>query len=177
MQGVDAVPTPMTQPKPSPNAVQDSKNPSGFQALVATFWGKLLVIILGVSINVAGQILLKLGTQGGDLMDMSEGVSGLLLRVFTNPYILTGLVFFGAGLLFYLTMLSILDISLVYPAGALNYVIVSGITALGLFGIDYEPITILKALGLTFIMGGVVVIALSEEKDDLSALTEDSKDA
>lgn len=126
-------------------------------------WGKLLVLGVGVLVPVAGQILLKLGTQQIGALDFSKG-PGLMVDVFTNPAILAGLVFFGAGLLLYLTLISILDISLVYPVGAFAYVVITAITATGALGLEKEPLSPVRLLGLAAIIGGVTLIALSSQE-------------
>ncbi len=145
---------------PAPSAPPEK---SPLEKLVEPLWGKLLVLGVGVLVPVAGQILLKLGTQQIGALDFGKG-PGLLVDVFTNPAVLAGLVFFGAGLLLYLTLISILDISLVYPVGAFAYVVITAITATGALGLEKEPLSLVRLLGLVAIIGGVTLIALSSQE-------------
>ncbi len=147
---------------------------SALERFVEPFWGKLVVLFVGVMVPVSGQILLKLGTQQTGELDFARG-AGVLVQVFTNPLILTGIVFFAAGLLLYLTLISILDISLVYPVGAFAYVVTTVVAALGLFGMDVEPVSPLRLLGLTAIIAGVSCIAWSgQEKEPVTLSGEDA---
>jgi len=119
----------------------------------------LLLILLSVIMGVSGQLCLKMGMGQVGLTDV-KGFATLfqmIFRVFTTPLIVAGLAFYAVGSLFWLAVLSRLDLSLAYPMLALTYVLVP-VTAWLFLG---EQIPGERWLGIGFIIVGVLIISMT----------------
>lgn len=116
----------------------------------------VVLIILAANITAAiGQLLLKLG------MGQVGQVDGIYLekviQMFTNPYVITGLVVFGISTVFWLTALSRKDLSYVYPFFAINMILVFLLSVLVL----HEQIGTARIIGAGIILMGILVVARS----------------
>jgi uncharacterized membrane protein len=114
----------------------------------------IILIILAANITAAiGQLLLKLG-----MINVGQ-VNGIyldkLIQMFTNPFVLAGLVVFGISTMFWLTALSRKDLSYVYPFFAINLVLVFLLSALVL----HEQIGWTRFIGAGIIIIGIVVVS------------------
>ena len=118
----------------------------------------MVLILVAVLLGVVGQLLLKMGiTQVGTLAFGSDlaGLIQLGLRVFGNLKVLGGFAAYGLSSLFWLVVLSKVDLSLAYPMLALNYVLVP-LTAWVFLG---EQVPTLRWLGAGVVIIGVVIIS------------------
>lgn len=115
-------------------------------------------IILGIAIitTVSSQLLFKKGMTmiGGVNFSLSNIIS-LIINVLKNPYLLTGLFFYGASFLLWLIVLSKLKLSIVYPITSINFVLVI-LASYFLFG---ERLSIFQYLGFIIIIIGVIILA------------------
>lgn len=118
----------------------------------------LILVIVSVLLGVLGQLLLKMGlTQVGPLESLG-GIGGLLqvgLKVFGNLKVLGGFAAYGISSLFWLAVLSEINLSLAYPMLALNYVLVPLTAWLFLS----ESIPPLRWAGMAVIIVGVIIIS------------------
>lgn len=118
----------------------------------------MVLILVAVLLGVVGQLLLKMGiTQVGTLA-FGSGLAGLIqlgLRVFGNLKVLGGFAVYGLSSLFWIVVLSKVDLSLAYPMLALNYVLVP-LTAWLFLG---EQVPTLRWLGAGVVIIGVVIIS------------------
>lgn len=118
----------------------------------------MVLILVAVLLGVVGQLLLKMGiTQVGTLAFGSDlaGLIQLGLRVFGNLKVLGGFAVYGLSSLFWIVVLSKVDLSLAYPMLALNYVLVP-LTAWLFLG---EQVPTLRWLGAGVVIIGVVIIS------------------
>lgn len=118
----------------------------------------MVLILVAVLLGVVGQLLLKMGiTQVGTLAFGSDlaGLIQLGLRVFGNLKVLGGFAAYGLSSLFWIVVLSKVDLSLAYPMLALNYVLVP-LTAWLFLG---EQVPTLRWLGAGVVIIGVVIIS------------------
>ncbi len=118
----------------------------------------MVLILVAVLLGVVGQLLLKMGiTQVGTLAFGSDlaGLIQLGLRVFGNLKVLGGFAAYGLSSLFWIVVLSKVDLSLAYPMLALNYVLVP-LTAWLFLG---EQVPTLRWLGSGVVIVGVVIIS------------------
>ena len=118
----------------------------------------MVLILVAVLLGVVGQLLLKMGiTQVGTLAFGSDlaGLIRLGLRVFGNLKVLGGFAAYGLSSLFWIVVLSKVDLSLAYPMLALNYVLVP-LTAWLFLG---EQVPTLRWLGAGVVIIGVVIIS------------------
>lgn len=115
-----------------------------------------IILAISILLAVAGQLFMKKG-----MMIFGQfRVSQLLVKIipiFLNPYVFTGLVFFGISSVFWLVVLSRLQLSLVYPMVSVAYLLVA------IFSLIFfkENISLIRAAGILVIMMGVFLISRS----------------
>jgi multidrug transporter EmrE-like cation transporter len=118
----------------------------------------LFLVVVSVLLGVLGQLLLKMGmTQVGSL-EFEGGLGGLVrvgIKVFSNLKVIGGFAAYGISSLFWIVVLSRINLSLAYPMLALNFVLVP-LTAWLLLG---EQVPALRWLGIGIVVAGVVVIS------------------
>ena len=78
-----------------------------------------------------------------------------LFRLFINPYVLTGMFLSVIALVLWLSAMTTLDISLMYPLISLSYVVVAIIAVIFL----KEDITLLRWIGIFMVVGGCFLIS------------------
>jgi multidrug transporter EmrE-like cation transporter len=120
----------------------------------------LLLILVAVLMGVVGQLLLKMGMTEVGTLESQGGLAGLIqvgIRVFSNLKVLGGFAAYGLSSLFWIVVLSKIDLSLAYPMLALNYVLVPLVAWLFL----NEQVPPLRWLGIGVVIVGVVVISRS----------------
>lgn len=122
----------------------------------------LLLIVSSVSLNVGAQVLLKKSVLG--LGEFGLEVSGpqlakMVLALGTNIYLWLALFAYALSLGLWIVTLSRVNLSIAYPFQSLGYVLA---TCAGYF-LFHEPLTYLKLFGISVIMLGVLLLALSGE--------------
>jgi multidrug transporter EmrE-like cation transporter len=117
----------------------------------------LLLIIASVTMGVCGQLCLKAGMDQIGTLAASGAVAILqtALRVLATPLVFLGLTFYALGAIFWLLVLSKLDLSLAYPMLALTYILIP-LAARFVLG---EQVPSLRWLGIGIIFIGVMVVA------------------
>lgn len=112
-------------------------------------------ILVSVLMVDAGQLLLKKGLSiNAFSFDM---IFSILLFVFTNMYVLLGLMAVILSSIIWLSVLSRSDLSYAYPMLGLGYVIV----ALASWFLFNEQVTIIRWLGIFIICSGVFLMSKS----------------
>ena len=109
--------------------------------------GNLALLLLSASLASAGQVLLKIGATRAQA-----------LLVFVNPHIIGGLACYAAGTLIWVWVLSRVPLSTAYAFTALTLVLVYLASWL-LLG---ERIAVQTAVGLAFLLVGVILVAMAE---------------
>jgi len=118
----------------------------------------LILILTGVLLNAAAQLLLKAGTNTlGNLTVEGGEIVGTALRVGTNPYIAGGLACYVVSVGIWIVALSRVEVSVAYPMLSIGY-IVNALAASYLFG---ESLTAQKVVGIGVIIVGVYLVAKS----------------
>jgi multidrug transporter EmrE-like cation transporter len=118
----------------------------------------LALILIGVMLNAAAQLLLKAGSRAISGMTFSLGTAGeLLQRLAWNPPILCGLVCYVISLGVWVLALSRVDVSVAYPMLSVGYV-VNALAAWLLFSEHLSPA---RLAGIGVIIVGVWVVARS----------------
>ena len=105
------------------------------------------IILLGVLLNAAAQLLLKAGTNAMPL--------GLRLAI--EPHILGGLACYVVSVVVWVVALSRVPVSIAYPMLSIGYV-VNAIAAWYLLG---EAVTPMRMAGIGVIILGVFMVARS----------------
>jgi multidrug transporter EmrE-like cation transporter len=116
------------------------------------------LLMLGVLLNAAAQLLLKAGTTSvGAFAFSMENLGPVGFRLATSPHILGGLGCYVVSVVVWILALSRVPVSVAYPMLSVGYV-VNAVAAWYLFG---ESITAQKLVGIAFIIGGVYLVARS----------------
>ena len=116
------------------------------------------LVLFGVLLNAAAQLLLKAGTNSiGQFEFSAANAVPIGLKVATEPHILGGLVCYAVSVVVWILALSRVEVSIAYPMLSIGY-IVNAAAAWFLFG---ESITAQKLIGIGFIVVGVWLVARS----------------
>ena len=117
-----------------------------------------LLVLTGVLLNAAAQLLLKAGTNAIGHFDFTLATAVPIgLRVALEPHILGGLGCYVVSVAVWIMALSRVEVSIAYPMLSLGYV-VSAAAAWALFG---ESVNALRLTGIAVIIVGVVLVARS----------------
>jgi drug/metabolite transporter (DMT)-like permease len=111
-----------------------------------------VLIFISIMLGAVGQILLKHGIgQVGGAIEISAFLDPTLVtRLFTNKFILIGFMNYGVASLFWLAVLSKVDVSKAYPFLSFGYVI----TALLATYYLKETVPTSRWLGISLMMLG-----------------------
>ena len=122
-------------------------------------WITWALILTGVGLNAAAQLLLKLATR--PLAHFSEFnadilVSSIVILSNSLPF-WAGMVCYGASVCVWLAALSKAPVSTAYPMLSLGYVVVAAVSVLWLG----ESLGFAKACGIALICAGVILVSRS----------------
>lgn len=115
-------------------------------------------ILLGIAIitTVLSQLLFKQGMLVlGNINFSLPNLLSLSINVLRNPFLLTGLFFYGISFLLWLIVLSKMKLSVVYPITSINFVLVI-LASYFLFG---ERLSSMQYAGILIIILGVITLA------------------
>jgi multidrug transporter EmrE-like cation transporter len=116
------------------------------------------LILAGVLLNAAAQLLLKAGmSQIGQFEFSFANALPVAYKVMWNLPIMTGLCLYVISVGFWLLVLSRVQVSVAYPMLSIGYV-VNALAAHYIFG---EPLGSLRILGIFVIIAGVYLVAQS----------------
>lgn len=105
-----------------------------------------IALLSAIASSMAGQILLKLGTEGG---------AGSFAQQVFRPATLAGLVFYGAGAFLYIYALRRIPMSVALPCTAASYALIA-LIGWWFFG---ESMGAQKLAAIFLIMAGVALLA------------------
>jgi multidrug transporter EmrE-like cation transporter len=116
------------------------------------------LVLTGVLLNAAAQLLLKAGTNRiGEFAFTLGNAVPVGAKVAANPFILGGLACYAVSVVVWIMALSRVPVSVAYPMLSIGY-IVNAFAAWVLFG---ESLTAQKLVGIGFIVVGVWLVARS----------------
>jgi len=116
------------------------------------------LVLLGVLLNAAAQLLLKAGTNAiGHFEFSAANVLPIGWKVATQPYIVGGLSCYVVSVAIWILALSRVEVSIAYPMLSIGYV-VNAVAAYFLFG---EAVSVQRLVGIGIIVLGVYVVARS----------------
>lgn len=114
------------------------------------------LILTGVLLNAAAQLLLKAGTNAvGHFEFQLDNVLPVGLKLAFEPHIFGGLCCYVISVVVWIMALSRVPVSIAYPMLSIGY-IVNAFAAAWLFG---EAVTAQKLAGIGFIVVGVYLVA------------------
>lgn len=116
---------------------------------------QLILLLATVSLNVFGQLMMKRGmaSVGAITGDMSMIVQSLSQAIM-NPFVLAGVATYGFSTVFWLVLLSRVELSYAYPALSLGYVLITLVSAFFLG----EQVSALRWAGVFVIVAGVIMV-------------------
>ncbi len=113
-------------------------------------------ILVGVFLNAVAQIPLKKGIGAAGGLSLDQGVLPLL-KLFLQPWILTGLACYAVSVVVWLVALSKVDVAFAYPFLALGF-LANALLSRWLLG---ESIPALRWAALALIIAGVTLQAFT----------------
>ena len=122
-------------------------------------WITWALILTGVGLNAAAQLLLKVATRPlAHFSDFSADTLGSSVGIlFKSPSFWAGMVCYAASICVWLAALSKAPVSTAYPMLSLGYVVVAAVSVLWL-GESMGPA---KVLGIALICAGVILVSRS----------------
>jgi len=115
-----------------------------------------IIMVISVLLAVAGQLLMKRGMIAFGTFPVSQ-LLFKIIPIFMNPWVFLGLACFGLSSIFWLVVLSRLELSLVYPMVSVGYVLVALVSWL----VFKENVSLIRWAGIIVIMLGVFLISRS----------------
>ncbi len=112
-----------------------------------------LLIALTLLLTTSGQLLQKLAADKAGSLHNGRGMVGNLIRL---PQTWLAVLLLGLGMLFWLAVLSMMEVSQAYPYLGLGYVLVLLASRFQL----KEHISRDRWIGVTLIVAGIVVLSL-----------------
>lgn len=127
-------------------------------------WKLILILVVALHFEAIGVILLSKGLkQIGEVQEYNVSeVLGLVKRGLTNHNILLGIFFEAIFFVGLLMLMSRGDVSFVWPLTSLGFVI----TTVAAWLFLHEDVSVLRWVGVMFIMLGAGVITYSEKLKD-----------
>ena len=117
-----------------------------------------LMLMAGVLLNAAAQLLLKAGTNVLGVITLTrETWFDTLAKMATQGYFVLGAACYAVSIVVWILGLSRVPVSVAYPLLSVGYII-NAIAAHYLFG---ESVTLTRWLGIGFIVVGVWLVARS----------------
>jgi multidrug transporter EmrE-like cation transporter len=116
------------------------------------------LVMSGVLLNAAAQLLLKAGTNAvGHFAFSVQNVAPIGWKLATEPHIAGGISCYVVSVIVWILALSRVEVSIAYPMLSVGYVI-NALAAWYLFG---EAVTLTRLAGIGIIILGVFVVARS----------------
>ena len=117
-----------------------------------------MLVMTGVLLNAAAQLLLKAGTNRvGTFAFSLENAMPVGWKLATEPHIVGGLACYVVSVVVWIMALSRVEVSIAYPMLSVGYV-VNALAAWYLFG---EAVSATRLVGIGIIILGVYIVARS----------------
>jgi multidrug transporter EmrE-like cation transporter len=126
-------------------------------AFLSTSLGQWTGIVIAVLTGGIAQTMMKMGTDRVGRFGETPVVE-YLFRLITNPFVLLAIVSYGFGVIFYMLMLSRLDLSYLYPMMVALGLILATLVSSLIFG---EQISLLRLGGIVVVILGVFMLSQS----------------
>jgi multidrug transporter EmrE-like cation transporter len=126
-------------------------------AFLSTSLGQWTGILIAVLSGTFAQTMMKFGTDRVGRFGETP-VLEYLIRLMTNPFVILSILSYGFGVIFYMIMLSRLDLSYLFPLNAALGLLMATLVSFLIFG---EHISLLRFGGIVVIILGVFMLAQS----------------
>ena len=139
---------------PPPEVIPVAATASRASSLIS-----IALLVISVGFATAGQITLKAAMDAIGRIGTQEvsNAAQTIGRAVREPLLWGGLVLFGVSALFWLIVLSRVDLSIAYPFVGLSYVLVVGLARL----VFHENVPPLRWIGVCVIAVGIALIGFS----------------
>ena len=114
---------------------------------------EFILLLVSVAASVTGQLFLKIGALKLGKVNVSNAVNQIL-SIITTPELLIGLACYSLGAIAYILLLTRVNLSIAAPSASLVYVFS---VLIGYF-LFKESITLVRLLGLSFIVAGIILV-------------------
>jgi multidrug transporter EmrE-like cation transporter len=115
-----------------------------------------LILLVSISLAIAGQLLMKQGMMIFGKFPVAQ-LLPKLIPMFLQPYVFFGFVCFAVSSIFWLVVLSRIDLSLAYPLVSIAYVV----TAIFSYLVFKENVSLVRWMGIIVICLGVYLVSRS----------------
>lgn len=115
------------------------------------------LILTSVFLGAIGQVLVKYGAVNLELNFTSKYIISSILSILKNAPVMLGIISYGVSFLLWIKVLSKVELSYAYPMVSIGYVLIMFFS----YFIFKENISIIRILGVAFIILGVVLVARS----------------
>ncbi len=109
------------------------------------------LLLIAILFSTVGEVLLKIGVNRVETITLQPMT---LIRAFMQWQVLAGFVLLFGGSLFWLAVISRVNLSIAYPLLAIGYVLT---TIWALFFLK-EPVPVSRWMGIGAIVGGVALV-------------------
>jgi len=116
----------------------------------------MLLLAVAICLTVTGELLLKHGMNRIGVLQLSALVP-TIPKLLRNPFVMSGFACIGAGAVFWLAVISRVDLSLAYPMLSTGYILVLLFSAIVLG----EDVSAVRWIGALVICAGVFLITRS----------------
>ena len=124
---------------------------------LSTPLGQWTGIVIAVATGAVAQTMMKLGTQRVGRFGESPPLD-FLFRLLTNPFVLVAILAYGFGVIFYMFMLSRLDLSFLYPVMTALGLIFATLVSSVILG---EHVSLVRLSGIAVVIVGVFLVGRS----------------
>ncbi|MCI1943939.1 SMR family transporter [Clostridium luticellarii] len=115
------------------------------------------LILASVFLGAMGQVLVKYGAVNLQLDFTLKYLLPSILSILKNIPVMCGIISYGLSFLLWIKVLSKVELSYAYPMVSLGYII----TMLFSYFVFKENITLMRILGVGFIIIGVILVSRS----------------
>jgi drug/metabolite transporter (DMT)-like permease len=113
-------------------------------------------LFISISLAIVGQLLMKQGMMIFGTFPVTQLLAKMIPMVF-QPYVFLGILCFAVSSIFWLVVLSRIDLSMAYPMVSIAYIV----TAIFSYYIFKENVTLIRWIGIITICFGVFLISRS----------------
>lgn len=124
----------------------------------------LLALVASVLCCASSQLLLKSGMAGVSRLPSIDSLPTYFLDLVQIP-IVTGLALYAIGTGLWLTCLTKLDLSVAYPASAVQFLLIFA----GAWHFFDEPVSSVRLLGAIVVLAGVLLLTLDRRQSSSPA--------
>jgi multidrug transporter EmrE-like cation transporter len=119
--------------------------------------GQWTGILIAVLTGGVAQTMMKLGTDRVGKFGETPALE-YLLRLLTHPFVLLAILAYGFGVIFYMFLLSRLDLSYLYPAMVALGLVLATLISATILG---EHISLMRLSGIVVVIAGVFLVGKS----------------